>query len=69
MNGQPFEINHDPYRRCEETCNHDLARGVLVSELLGGEGPHPDAHLIVNFSLHRARVAPTMVETPVAAAG
>ena len=27
----------DPYRRCETDCTHDLARGVLVSDLLGGE--------------------------------
>ena len=28
----------DPYSRCEEHCNHDLARGCLVEEeLLSGE--------------------------------
>lgn len=68
MNGQPFEISHDPYRRCEDTCNHDLARGVLVSELLDGDGPHPDAHLIVNFSIHRARSG-ARAGNPIAAAG
>jgi hypothetical protein len=30
----------DPNARCEESCTHDLARGVLVEELAGGDGPH-----------------------------
>ncbi len=51
-----MEIVHDPYRRCEEHCNHDLARGIGVSELLGSDGPHPAAHLVVSFSLQRAVV-------------
>ena len=66
MSTHPFEITHDPYRRCEENCNHDLARGVTIAELLGGDGPHPDSHLIVNFSLNRA--ASAEAETPVIAA-
>jgi hypothetical protein len=35
---------HDPYKHCEsaEGCTHDLVRGVLVSELLSGDGPFPD---------------------------
>jgi len=53
---EPFDVVHDPYRRCEDQCNHDLARGILVSELLSGDGPHPPSHLIVNFSLQRAAV-------------
>jgi hypothetical protein len=48
------EIIRDPYRRCEDHCTHDLARGVTIAELLGHDGPHPDSHLIVSFSLHRA---------------
>jgi len=47
---------HDPYRACEQHCNHDLGRGVLISELLGGEGPHPASYLVVNLSPHRARL-------------
>jgi hypothetical protein len=31
----------DPYAHCERECTHDLARGVLLSELLGGDGPAP----------------------------
>lgn len=31
----------DPYRRCPESCVHDLARGVLVDELLDRDGPYP----------------------------
>ncbi len=51
-----LDVVHDPYRRCEEHCNHDLARGVGVMDLLAGDGPHPAAHLIVNFALQRAIV-------------
>lgn len=32
----------DPYNRCEDSCHHDLAKGVLTAELLGGDGPYPD---------------------------
>ena len=53
---ETFDVVHDPYRRCEDQCNHDLARGILVSELLDGDGPHPPSHLIVNFTLERALV-------------
>jgi hypothetical protein len=35
---------YDAYRACEGSCTHDLARGVLVSELLDEEGPYPDSH-------------------------
>jgi hypothetical protein len=31
----------DPYADCERVCTHDLAQGVLLSELLGGDGPAP----------------------------
>ena len=30
---------NDPYKNCEEKCNHDLVRGVLVADLLGTDGP------------------------------
>ncbi|HEX9854371.1 MAG TPA: hypothetical protein VGC47_03590 [Acidimicrobiia bacterium] len=32
----------DPYGRCEARCNHDLANGVTVAELLGRDGPFED---------------------------
>ena len=32
---------YDPYRRCHHSCNHDCARGVLVSELLERDGGWP----------------------------
>ncbi len=63
----PFEVIHDPYRRCEEQCNHDLARGILVSDLLEGDGPHPPSHLIVNFSLQRSAFMDD--DEPLAASG
>lgn len=30
----------DPYRACHTNCGHDLAPGVLVSDLLRSDGPH-----------------------------
>lgn len=34
-------LTTDPFRGCEEKCNHDLVRGVLVEELVGdSDGPH-----------------------------
>ncbi len=30
--------NFDPYASCEETCNHDLARGMLTIDL-SHDGP------------------------------
>jgi len=34
--------NRPPVRsECETGCSHDLARGVLTSELLGKDGPYP----------------------------
>jgi hypothetical protein len=29
----------DPYQRCEEGCTHDLAAGLLIEDLLSGDGP------------------------------
>jgi len=40
----------DPYRSCEEHCNHDLGRGALISELLTGDGPYPPAYLIASLT-------------------
>ena len=33
---------HDVYHGCEKTCTHDLARGVLIEELVKIDGPHPE---------------------------
>ena len=30
----------DPYARCEGSCTHDLARGVLILELEEKDGPY-----------------------------
>jgi hypothetical protein len=43
----------DPYRSCDLHCNHDLARGVTIAELLGGDGPYPPGYLMVSFSTQR----------------
>lgn len=48
---------HDPYRRCEKTCSHDLVRGLLVEELLADDGPYPDEHPLLNFRPLRASQA------------
>jgi hypothetical protein len=47
------DTNHDPYRRCEQQCNHDLGRGVSIAELLGIDGPFPDPVQI--FAMDRPR--------------
>lgn len=36
----PFDSGHDPYKRCERHCNHDLARGVTMEDLLDHDGPY-----------------------------
>ncbi len=43
--------NHaaDPYRNCERNCAHDLGEGVLIAELLGGDGPHPPGYMVVTL--------------------
>jgi hypothetical protein len=51
-----FEVEHDPYERCEDRCTHDLARGVTVIDLLRGDGPHAPTHLIVSFQNMQAVV-------------
>lgn len=61
-----IDIVHDPYRRCEERCNHDLARGIGVLDLLSGDGPHPATHLIVNFNLQRAVILDGVEALPAA---
>jgi hypothetical protein len=48
--------SEDCYRTCEEHCNHDLAPGVTIAELLGGDGPHPPGYLLVSLSGRRAAV-------------
>jgi hypothetical protein len=40
----------DPFRACRTACNHDLSRGVLVSDLLSGDGPHSASMLLVSLS-------------------
>jgi len=57
---------HDPYRRCEGSCTHDLARGVLVSELLADEGPYPDSHPLLVFRPMRIPAAAATVLMPAA---
>lgn len=42
MTTEAQETQRDPYRRCERGCQHDLARGVSLEELLGADGPHED---------------------------
>ena len=38
----PTPVVNDPNGGCNGSCTHDLALGVLVSELLEAEGPYPD---------------------------
>ena len=47
----------DPYLRCEDRCNHDLAHGVLITDLFSSDGPYAGL-----FSkLHIRCVEPTNV--------
>ncbi len=50
-----YEFDHidDPYRRCEEHCNHDLVRGILVSDLLESDGPYRPTSLLVTLPFDR----------------
>lgn len=50
-----YELDHidDPYRRCEDHCNHDLVRGILVSDLLGTDGPYRPTSLLVTLPFDR----------------
>jgi hypothetical protein len=59
-------VYHDPYRRCEGSCTHDLARGVLVSELLDGDGPFPDSHPLLTFRPVMVRTVRPAVPMPAA---
>ena len=43
----------DPYRRCEDHCNHDLVRGVLVADLIAADGPHRPNSRIITLPLDR----------------
>ena len=43
----------EPYRSCEQHCAHDLGVGVLVSDLLAGDGPHPPGYLLVTLVSRR----------------
>ena len=62
-----MQLNHDPFRHCEGTCNHDLAPGVLVADLLRGDGPHPPL-LVIGFGSERERLA-VVRDEPLPAAG
>lgn len=44
------EMSHDPYLKCDTACTHDLVRGLTLDELMRGDGPHAESHLIVNYT-------------------
>jgi hypothetical protein len=46
----------DPYRSCEHHCSHELGSGVLLSELLGRDGPHPPGYMLVALAPRPAPV-------------
>ena len=33
-----FDRVYDAYKSCGDSCTHELARGVLTADLLGGDG-------------------------------
>lgn len=40
---------YNPYKGCEKYCNHDLIRGVLVTDLLEGDGPYQPLSRIITL--------------------
>jgi hypothetical protein len=50
----------DPYRQCELGCRHELGLGVRLTDLLGGDGPHPPGAFLT--VLGRERNEPTPPE-------
>lgn len=55
----------DPYHNCENRCNHDLVRGVLVEELLGGDGPYDVQSLAAQvLTMRDNHLALTQPHTP-----
>jgi len=45
----------DPYRFCQQHCSHDLGNGVLLGELLGGDGPNPPGYWLVTLAPRASR--------------
>lgn len=45
------DVLHDPFARCEDACNHDLAAGLTLAELLGGDGPNAPVWVVSGFRL------------------
>jgi len=45
----------DPYRFCEQRCSHDLGEGVLLRELLAGDGPYPPGYWLVTLAPRPSR--------------
>jgi hypothetical protein len=39
-------MRRDEYARCEIGCTHDLTAGVLVADLLAGDGPFNERRLL-----------------------
>jgi hypothetical protein len=56
----------DPYRNCEQRCSHDLGVGVLLSELLGSDGPHPPGYMLVTLA---PRLEPALFDDELAPVG
>lgn len=53
----------DPFRDCESgRCNHDLARGIALDDLLAEDGPYPPSYLIVNLRSARPSLFDDMEE-------
>ena len=55
------EQGADPYRFCEHRCSHELGDGVLLRDLLGGDGPHPPGYLLVALAPWPGRSSPEPV--------
>ncbi|HHC07730.1 MAG TPA: hypothetical protein ENK55_03330 [Actinobacteria bacterium] len=64
-----MDAYHDPYRRCEQVCTHDLSAGVLVTDLLSGRGPYPETHPLLRFGAPAEVIRPERQPERVALAG
>lgn len=49
------DLAADPYHSCQQRCSHDLGDGVLLRELLGGDGPHPPGYWLVTLAPYWGR--------------
>jgi len=63
---ESLEAIDDPYRRCEDHCNHDLVRGVLVADMMASDGPFKPSNLVITLPILTATERPESPATRLA---